>query len=192
MKIYTKKIVVIGVVLFFALSYFYQLGVERQELELKIKKLETKSQEYEQKLKTCIPTSIFYQKSYSGDPRTNNRLTEVAEVFNKIVNAPCFKTLQDEMLSNPYSGIKLGELGNREHSSLEEEVFQGFLYEYDKGVPFLRSGWTLCEDGSLSGSVGRGTCSWHGGYARQRGQLFRFEASEKVNDPREKLARLIG
>jgi hypothetical protein len=190
MKLSIKRIIGITVVLIFTSAYFYQVGLDRRELELKIQKLELKAQEFEEKSKLCVPTSVIYQTTYSSDPRTSNRLTEVATIFNKITNAPCFNSLQGTMLSNPYEDIKLGELGNREHSPLEEEVFQGFLYEYDKGVPFLSSGWTLCEDGSLSGSVGRGTCSWHGGYAKQRGQLFTFESTKKINDPREKLAEL--
>jgi len=191
MKLTSKRIIGIAVVLFFTSAYFYQVGVDRRELELKIQELELKAQEYEEKSKLCVPTSVIYQTAYSSDPRTSNRLTEVASIFNQITDAPCFNSLQGTMLSNPYKDIKLGELGNREHSPLEEEVFQGFLYEYDKGVPFLRSGWTLCEDGSLSGSVGRGTCSWHGGYAKQRGETFNFDFAEKIPNPRDKIAQLL-
>jgi len=191
MKLSSKRIIGIAVVLFFTSAYFYQVGVDRRELELKIQELELKAQEYEEKSKLCVPTSVIYQTAYSSDPRTSNRLTEVASIFNQITDAPCFNSLQGTMLNNPYKDVKLGELGDREHSPLEEEVFQGFLYEYDKGVPFLRSGWTLCEDGSLSGSAGRGTCSWHGGYAKQRGETFNFDFAEKIPNPRDKIAQLL-
>jgi hypothetical protein len=191
MKLTSKRIIGIAVVLFFTSAYFYQVGVDRRELELKIQELELKAQEYEEKSKLCVPTSVIYQTAYSSDPRTSNRLTEVASIFNQITNAPCFKSARGEMLSNPYKNIKVGELGNREHSPIEEEVFDGFLYEFDKGVPFLRSGWTLCEDGSLSGSVGRGSCSWHGGYAKQRGSSFNFEYAQTITDPREEIDQLL-
>ena len=186
-----KKTIGLLFILTFASAYFYQAGVERRELELKVQGLEIKAEEYQSKLKTCLPTTFLYQAVYSGDPRSSNRITEVATIFNKITSAPCFVSLQGAMLSNPYKDIKVGELGTREHSLLEEEVFQGFLYEYDSGVPFLRSGWTLCEDGSLSGSRGRGSCSWHGGYAKQRGQMFTFDSAEKIKNPRVKIARLL-
>jgi hypothetical protein len=191
MKLSSKRIIGITLVLFFTSAYIYQVGVDRRELELKVHKLELKAQEYEEKSKLCVPTSVIYQTAYSSDPRTSNRLTEVASIFNQITNAPCFNSLRGTMLSNPYKDIKLGELGNRAHSPLEEEVFQGFLYEYDKGVPFLRSGWTLCEDGSLSDSVGRGSCSWHGGYAKQRGSSFNFEYAQTITDPREEIDQLL-
>ena len=70
-------------------------------------------------------------------------------------------------------------------------MFEGFLYEFDKGVPFLRSGMTMCEDGSLSYSRGSGTCSWHGGYAKQRGDFFSFNEIILEQDTRVELEELI-
>jgi hypothetical protein len=191
MKLLSKRSVALTSILLLGIAYFYQSGVDQRELELKVQRLEVKAKKYEEKFKSCVPTSIIYQAGYSSDPRTSKRLTEVASIFNQIADASCFSSLQGSMLSNPYKEIRLGELGRREHSPLEEEVYQGFLYEYDKGAPFLRSGWTLCEDGSLSGSAGRGTCSWHGGYAKQRGETFNFDFAEKIPNPRDKIAQLL-
>ncbi len=191
MKLLNKKNVGIFLILIFAVAYFYNLEVERQELELKIQRLEVKAKDYDEKLKVCVPTSIVHETTYSSDPRTNDRLIQIVSIFNQIINASCFKSYQGIMLSNPYKDIRLGELGTRQHNLSEDEIFKGFLYEYDKGVPFLRSGWTLCEDGSLSGSIGRGTCSWHGGYAKQRGEKFNFDFAERIPNPRDKIAELL-
>lgn len=191
MKVLGKRSIALTAILLLGSAYFYQSEIEKRELQLKVQTLEIKARKYENKLKSCVPTSIIYQADYSSDPRTSKRLTEVALIFNQIAGATCFSSLQGSMLSNPYKEIKLGELGRREHSPLEEEVYQGFLYEYDKGVPFLRSGWTLCEDGSLSGSAGRGTCSWHGGYAKHRGETFNFDFAERIPNPRDKIAQLL-
>jgi hypothetical protein len=191
LKLNWKKVIGTLFIVVLGASYLYQQGVERHELELKLEKLEVKAQEYNRKLEKCLSSSLIYENAYSSDPRSSKRLEEVALLFNKIVQAPCFKSVRGEMLSNPYKNIKVGELGNREHSPIEEEVFDGFLYEFDKGVPFLRSGWTLCEDGSLSGSVGRGSCSWHGGFAKQRGSSFNFVYAQTITDPKEEINQLL-
>ena len=147
--------------------------------------------QYEEKLSTCINSREVFPFAYQSNPRSRERLEEVSKLFNQVVLAPCFERGDQKIYKNPYAGVDLGKLSQNSVDEIEVEMFEGFLYEFDKGVPFLRSGMTMCEDGSLSYSRGSGTCSWHGGYARQRGDLFSFNEIRLEQDPRVELEELI-
>lgn len=165
----------------------------RNELRIKeerIAVLEKQKIDYETKLATCLNTSELFPFVYQNNPRSRERLESVSNLFFKIVSAPCLEKNDNKMYKNPYSGIDLGKISQNSLNENEVEIFEGFLYEFDKGVPFLRSGMTLCEDGSLSYSRGSGTCSWHGGYARQRGEPFNFSKATLETDPRVELEAL--
>lgn len=147
--------------------------------------------EYEAKLATCLNTRELFPFVYQNNPRSRERLDLVSNLFYKVVSAPCFQKGDEKIYKNPYSGIDLGKVSQNSVDEAENEIFEGFLYEFDKGVPFLRSGMTLCEDGSLSYSRGSGTCSWHGGYAKQRGDSFSFNKATLEKDPRVELEELL-
>ena len=147
--------------------------------------------EYEAKLATCLNTRELFPFVYQNNPRSRERLDLVSNLFYKVVSAPCFQKGDEKIYTNPYSGIDLGKVSQNSVDEAENEIFEGFLYEFDKGVPFLRSGMTLCEDGSLSYSRGSGTCSWHGGYAKQRGDSFSFSKTTLEKDPRVELEELL-
>jgi hypothetical protein len=152
--------------------------------------LQQQKNEYEVKLATCLNTREVFPFTYQNNPRSRERLESVSNLFFKIVSAPCLEKNDNKMYKNPYLGIDLGKINQNAVDENEVEIFEGFLYEFDKGVPFLRSGMTLCEDGSLSYSRGSGTCSWHGGYARQRGEPFTFSKATLETDPRVELETL--
>ena len=172
------------------------LSINEYRNELRIKEeriaiLEKQKIAYEAKLTTCLNTRDFFPFVYQNNPRSPERLESVSYLFYKIVSAPCLERNDNKIYKNPYSGIDLGKISQNSVDENEYEMFKGFLYEFDKGVPFLRSGMTLCEDGSLSYSRGSGTCSWHGGYARQRGEPFTFSKATLEADPRVELESLI-
>ncbi len=164
---------------------------ERRIKNERIAFLEKKKIEYEAKLKTCSSTREMFPLAYKNNPRSRERFQEVSSIFYKIVSAPCFVKNDNKIYKNAYSGIDLGQVSQNSVDEAENEIFEGFLYEFDKGVPFLRSGMTLCEDGSLSYSRGSGTCSWHGGYAKQRGDSFSFSKATLEKDPRVELEELL-
>lgn len=172
------------------------LSINEYRSEQRIKKerislLQDQVLRYEEKLSQCLNSRELLPSSYQSDPRSKERLKEVSDLFYKVVTAPCFEKGNQKIYKNPYSGVILGDLSQNSVNDLEVEIFEGLLYEFDRGVPFLRSGMTLCEDGSLSYSRGSGTCSWHGGYARQRGDYFSFSKIILERDPRVELENVI-
>ena len=127
---------------------------------------------------------------YRNNPRSQERVSIVLDGFEKIIAAECFLFRNDQIHSNPYKNIVIADLGELPRNESEEEIYQGLLYEIDKGIPFLVTGGSICADGSYSASIGRGTCSWHGGYASKRGSIFRFDGSVVERDPRIELSNL--
>ena len=171
-------------------NILYQNYSEDLKTERRIEILKIESANYEKRMLSCANPSQIFPVFYENNPRSNQRLIQVLEGFNKVVKAECFKFQADKIYTNPYKGIDLVALNDETNSAAEGEIFQGILYEVDKGIPFLVTGGSICADGSFSGSVGRGTCSWHGGYATKRGYQFDYEASIYEYDPRIELESL--
>jgi hypothetical protein len=169
---------------------FYQNYSENQAKNLRIEKLNAEVKQYSARINLCINGNDIFPFYYANNPRSEERTAIAFEGFNKILNAECFVFKNDKIYSNPYRNIEIADLGELPRNENEEEIFQGLIYEIDKGIPFLVTGGSICADGSYSGSVGRGTCSWHGGYASKRGYIFRFKASELEPDPRIELSNL--
>lgn len=182
---------------FLAISAVAILSINEYRTEQRVRNerislLQEKVLQYERKLSTCVDSRDIFPFIYQSNPRSRDRLEEVSKKFNKVIAAPCFEKGDQQIYKNPYMGVNIGKLSQNSNDEIEVEIFRGILYEFDKGVPFLRSGITLCEDGSLSYSRGSGTCSWHGGYARQRGDRFSFNASTIAPDPRIELSEILG
>jgi hypothetical protein len=185
--------------LFSSLFLFLFLGVSscvqeiRAERELKsqrIAELRIQVAEYKQQILDCVDGWNLFNSPYDSNPRSRERFDQVAAKFYKLSDAPCMMR-NGKIWTNPYKQVDLSQVRAGSTGRLQQEMYQGLLYEFDRGVPFLRSGETLCEDGWISSSRGRGTCSWHGGYAQQRGDLFTFDSSKLKRDPREELQRLL-
>jgi hypothetical protein len=169
---------------------FYQNYSENQEKNLRIEKLEVEVKQYLARIDDCTNGIDIFPLYYGNNPRSQERVSIVFDGFEKIIAAECFLFRNDQIYSNPYKNIVISDLGELPRNESEEEVYQGLLYEVDKGIPFLVTGGSICADGSYSGSVGRGTCSWHGGYASKRGSIFRFNGSVIERDPRIELSNL--
>ena len=183
-------------IIFLVISAVAILSINEYRSEQKIKNerialLQEQVLQYEEKLTTCVNSRELLPFAYQSNPRSKERLEEVSKLFNQVVAAPCFERGDEKIYKNPYTRVDLGKLSQNSVDEIEVEMFEGFLYEFDKGVPFLRSGMTMCEDGALSYSRGSGTCSWHGGYARQRGERFSFNASYLEPDPRIELNEIL-
>lgn len=168
----------------------YQNYLENQQKNQRIEKLELEVIKYKAKMNQCIKANEVFPFFYSNNPRSQERLTEVVQGFGKIAEADCFIFRSDKIYTNPYKNLTVENFIEGPRSGNEEELFQGLLYEVDKGIPFLVTGGSICADGTYSGSVGRGTCSWHGGYASKRGYNFDYEASVYEYDPRLELSSL--
>jgi hypothetical protein len=168
----------------------YQKWSDNQEKNQRIEQLQLEVIKYEARMSTCVKGNEVFPFFYSNNPRSQERLTEVIKGFRKIAEADCFVFRGDKIYTNPYKNLTVDNFIEVPRSGNEEELFQGLLYEVDKGIPFLVTGGSICADGSYSGSVGRGTCSWHGGYATKRGYNFDYGASVYEYDPRLKLSSL--
>lgn len=119
----------------------------------------------------------------TGEPRSSERLIALNAMLKNLVSAPCIDNpYQDLVLKNPFKGITTAEFSDTKIGSPGEVLHAEALLDLDSGVPFLKSGGSICSDGSLSSSVGRGTCSWHGGYASNRGH--KWDMSSWVVIPR--------
>ena len=169
---------------------FYQNYSENQEKNLRVEKLEVEVKQYLARIDDCTNGIDIFPLYYGNNPRSQERVSIVFDGFEKIIAAECFLFRNDQIYSNPYKNIVISDLGELPRNESEEEIYQGLLYEVDKGIPFLVTGGSICADGSYSGSVGRGTCSWHGGYASKRGSIFRFNGSVIERDPRIELSNL--
>lgn len=167
------------------------IRAERELKNQRIAELRVQIAEYEEQVLDCVDGWNLFNTSYDSNPRSSERFDQVATKFYELSNAPCM-VRNGQMWTNPYKKVDLAQVRAESTGPLEQEMYRGLLYEFDRGVPFLRSGGTLCEDGWISSSRGQGTCSWHGGYARQRGELFTFDSSKLKRDPRDELGELLG
>jgi hypothetical protein len=168
----------------------YQNYLENQQKNQRIEKLELEVIEYKARMNKCIKANEVFPFFYGDNPRSQERIIKVVAGFSRIIDAECFLFRSDKINTNPYKGLELSKLGEVPRTEIEEEIFQALVYEIDKGIPYLVTGGSICSDGSYSGSVGRGTCSWHGGYASPRGYRFEFKSSEYERDPRIELSSL--
>lgn len=168
----------------------YQNHLEDVKKEIRIAQLADEVESYKTRLQTCTKVNEVFPMFYSNNPRSQQRIEQVLESFDKVIDSNCFIVQESKISTNPYKQIELTRLDEGARTSSEEEIFQGILYEVDKGIPFLVTGGSICADGSYSGSVGRGTCSWHGGYASHRGTRFDFNQSIYEYDPRVDLRLL--
>lgn len=184
------RTLVFALVLLVISSCIQDVRKERELRNQRIAELHIQVADYEQQILDCIDGRSLFNTSYDSNPRSRERFTQVAEKFYKLSDAPCI-VRSGKIWTNPYRKVDLSQIRAEASGRLQQEMYQGLLYEFDRGVPFLKSGGTLCEDGWISSSRGRGTCSWHGGYARHRGELFAFDSSKLKRDPREELASLL-
>lgn len=171
-------------------SCVQDIRAERELKNQRIADLRVQIAEYEEQILDCVDGWNLFNTSYDSNPRSSERFDQVATKFYELSNAPCM-VRNGQMWTNPYKKVDLAQVRAESTGPLEQEMYRGLLYEFDRGVPFLRSGGTLCEDGWISSSRGRGTCSWHGGYAQHRGELFTFDGSRLKRDPREELEQLL-
>ena len=187
----------IGSVLFILVLIFgivgniiYQNWNDNNEKNNRINQLRIEVSQYEYRMKTCVKGNEVFPFFYNNNPRSEQRVADAIKGFTKIVSADCFIFRADKIYTNPYKNASLQNLTQEPRSSIQEEILQGLLYEVDKGIPFLVTGGSICADGTYSGSVGRGSCSWHGGYATKRGSNFDFDSSVYEYDPRLELQSL--
>ena len=104
-----------------------------------------------------------------GAPRSDQRFKDVATWASNIDKAPCI-IMDRTIYTNPYKGMfKILNAKPASLTSVQSHYIDGVLYRFDSGLPNLGSGQTLCGDGWISWSTGRGTCSHHGGEAKPRG-----------------------
>jgi hypothetical protein len=176
--------------LFVVSSCVQDIRAERELRNQRISELRIQVVEYEKQILDCVDGWNLFNSPYDSNPRSRERFDQVAAKFYKLSDAPCVMR-NGKIWTNPYKKVDLSQVKAGANGRLQQEMYRGLLYEFDRGVPFLRSGGTLCEDGWISSSRGRGTCSWHGGYAQQRGDLFTFDSSKLKRDPREKLEQLL-
>ena len=190
-----KELRSIGLIVFlfigFTGNYFYQAHIENLKKQEQISALKIQVHAYEQKYLTCINPADRSEITFDNNARSEVRISEVLAKYQKIIDAPCVILRNESIYSNPYQGISINSIFNATRTPQQEELYQGVLFDVDRGVPFLRTGGSICSDGWISGSVGRGTCSWHGGYARQRGNEFLFKFSVVEDDPRLALQELM-
>ena len=172
-------------------NFFYQNHVHHQEKIAKISRYKVAVSEYLEYGKSCTPFSALPEINYQNNTRSNQRWESVLTHYAAIRVAKCFTDKDKTVFRNPYLNLSFTDIAKASPGTTQYEFWQGMLYDFDMGMPFLRTGGSVCGDGSFSPSVGRGTCSWHGGYGDQRGGRFVFKFAEKIHDPRPYLARLL-
>lgn len=118
-----------------------------------------------------------------GKNRSSERLQAINDFFIPLVQASCLK--QDgKIYANKYFGMDLSKISSAQFLTDEYELLQGILYDLDFGFTQFTPAGTICADGWISGSVGRGTCSWHGGYAHPRGTQINFDKMNEITNPK--------
>ena len=140
----------------------------------------------------CIPSSGEQGVLSAGDARSQVRLNAVDHYFMKLVAAPCLQIDTGEIYKNPYLGVQLASLSITTSTGTAAQVLDGVLYDFDYGLAaFLSNGTTLCDDGWISDSRGRGTCSHHGGYAHRRGLAINYQSGALIPNPTPSAAPVI-
>jgi hypothetical protein len=127
-----------------------------------------------------------------GAARSQVRLDAVDRYFVKLVAAPCLQIDTGEIYKNSYLGVRLASLSLQKSTGTAAQVLDGVLYDFDYGLgAFLSNGTTLCDDGWISDSRGRGTCSHHGGYAHRRGVAINYQSGALIPNPTPNNAPVI-
>lgn len=175
------------VVLLFIGNFVYQQNEKQRELERKIQKYQTLVLSYENLGKSCFKLDGSQSPNFQNNVRSKQRIESVSGHYVKIMDAKCFINSNNTIFSNPYKGVKNSDWNNVSKNSLQDEILQGIYFDIDRGMPFLLTGGSICSDGTYSPSVGRGTCSWHGGYGTPRGSQFEFKSIKPIYDPRRML-----
>jgi hypothetical protein len=140
------------------------------------------SKQYSQMITSCLDVSAEQEVPKTGSARSTERLKALNTYFIKLVQADCLR-VSDSYYVNVYKSIKLDKLNAEPFLSTGYTLLQGVLYDLDYGfTPFTTAG-TLCSDGWISSSAGRGTCSWHGGYAKSRGTQLTYSQLAALPDP---------
>ncbi len=182
------KLISFGViVLLFIGNFVYQENIKHRELEQKIAKYRILVLSYENLGKSCFRMDISQSPNFQNNVRSKERIESVAKYYTEIMRAKCFINSKRTIFSNPYKGLENSDWNNISENTVGNEILQGIYFDIDMGMPFLRTGGSICSDGSYSPSVGSGTCSWHGGYGRQRGVRFEFQSAKPIYDPRRML-----
>jgi hypothetical protein len=131
----------------------------------------------------CYNISGYSKIKTIGSARSDQRITAANNFYIPLVEKLCLKNSKGQVFENPYYGINLSKIVSAKYSTYDYELFQSILFNVDYGFsPFTSSG-TICGDGTISNSVGSGTCSWHGGYAKPRGTEVSFEEYREFKAP---------
>jgi hypothetical protein len=175
------------VIVLFIGNFAYQQNEKQRESERKIQKYQTLVLSYENLGKSCFELDGSQSPNFQNNVRSKERIESVSKYYTEIIRAKCFINSERTIFSNPYKSLENSDWNNISENSVGNEILQGIYFDIDMGMPFLRTGGSICSDGSYSPSVGRGTCSWHGGYGRQRGVRFEFQSVKPIYDPRRML-----
>lgn len=131
----------------------------------------------------CYKISGYSKIRSIGLARSDQRIKAVNNFYIPLVEKLCLKNSKGQVFENPYYGVNLSKIGSAKFLTYDYELFQSMLFNVDYGFsPFTASG-TICGDGTISSSVGSGTCSWHGGYAKPRGTEVSFEEYREFEPP---------
>jgi hypothetical protein len=172
-------------------NFIYQNHLESVRHANEVERYKVAVADYYEYGKKCTKVDNLPKIDYASNPRSNARIATATNHFYAIFAANCLILDNNKIYKNPYKKFDFEIISTSPPGSVGNLVWLGLLYEIDRGVPFLRTGGTLCGDGWISGSSGRGTCSWHGGYARNRGTQFNFEGTSAIHDPRPMLKKLL-
>jgi hypothetical protein len=168
----------------FVANASFQANKREAELSAKIARYALAVNSYNEYGKDCFRVTSENGPNYQVNPRSAERLSSVIEYFSEIMKAKCIILQDDKIYHSGYKSDIQKDFASASPGTPKYEVWQGILNAVDYGMPFLRTGGSICADGSYSGSVGRGTCSWHGGYGYPRGSKFEFSYLTPVHDPR--------
>jgi len=139
---------------------------------------------YKRLTSDCFNISGYSAIKSVGKSRSNERLGAINDFYVPFVQKLCLKGANGALLENPYYGINLAKLNDAKYPSYDYELLQSVLYNLDFGFSPFTSAGTICGDGWLSGSVGQGTCSWHGGYAKPRGSEINITEFRDLEAPK--------
>jgi len=132
----------------------------------------------------CHNIAGYSKLKSTGIARSSERLNSINNFYVPMVQKLCLKGANGEVLENPYFGINLSKLNDSKYPSYEYELLQSVLFNLDYGFSPFTSAGTICSDGWISSSSGRGTCSWHGGYAKPRGSEISLSEYRKFEEPK--------
>ncbi len=176
----------------FIFNLSYQGYTHHLEHQKKVAQYKQLVLEYDQLASACEDLDHLGVIDFNNNPRSVERVKSVLEYFSKITSAKCFVNSRGTVYKNRFRNVELEKSITSPPGTVDYEIFQAILYEVDEGIPFLRTGGSICGDGTFSPSVGRGTCSWHRGYAGRRGKQLDLVLLTEIYDPRVRLKQLTG